>query len=235
VAKMFSGADPFRLWALPQASGEGSFRARAVDTGTGSIATYEVGPSGVALELDPGTPAGVAIRFLANLQYHVHAQAGAENTPLTLAGSGTRTARKTRTLPFDERAALEDIARVVLVEACAQWLRGTTTMSAATLTGAPPGVVPTPAMADLCRQVMSEAAAYEWRERIKPVIAADGSMQWRWLDPPPVDGSVRTRDLIKLNKQAQQLIARLSGGVVAPWLQLSLFDAETLVPPAADE
>jgi hypothetical protein len=50
-----------------------------------------------------------------------------------------------------------------------------------------------------------------------------------------VDASARLRELVRLNRMANQLLARLSGMPMAHWLQLSLFGPETLVPPVTDD
>ena len=89
-------------------------------------------------------------------------------------------------------------------------------------------------MVDLARRVMSEAAAHEWRTRIYPIQSNDGRLAWRFLDPLPVDGPGRLRELGRLNRMANQLVVRLSGMPMAHWLQLSLFGPETLVPPVSE-
>jgi hypothetical protein len=67
------------------------------------------------------------------------------------------------------------------------------------------------------------------------VQSPEGRLAWRFLDALPVDASARLRELVRLNRMANQLLARLSGLPMAHWLQLSLFGPETLVPPVSDE
>ncbi len=79
VARMFSGAEPFRLWGLPEQVGD-RYVVRAVDLDVGRAARFEVGPDGVSLELGARTPASVAIRYVSALQYHVNASIGDDLT-----------------------------------------------------------------------------------------------------------------------------------------------------------
>ena len=62
--------------------------------------------------------------------------------------------------------------------------------------------------------------------------------------PAPLDtvraGSIaernlRLRELQKMNRAAQQLVARMEGKGLARWLQLSLFGPEEMVTTIADE
>ena len=74
-------------------------------------------------------------------------------------------------------------------------------------------------------------AAHEWRAWLKLVVSPEGRTSWRFADPLPVDPGVRLRELVRLNRAAQQLVARMSGTGLARWLQLSLFGPEAMVAP----
>ena len=76
VGRIFSSAEPFRLWALPERLSSIHYRARAVDLHVGSTLTFDVTPEHVVIQLPQGTCGNTILRFLANLQYHVNADAG---------------------------------------------------------------------------------------------------------------------------------------------------------------
>lgn len=231
VARMFSGAEPFRLWGVPELVGD-RYHVRAVDLDVGRSARFEVGPAGVSMELAPRTPASVAIRYVSALQYHVNASTGDDLTspepllqfalPLAEPPAG----------PVSERSQLGEVARVILPEVCALWVRGsqavTTSAVLEALFGADRG---TEALHDLVRKVLTEAAAHEWRHWLKLVLSPEGRTSWRFADPLPADPGARLRELVRLNRAAQQLVARMSGTGLARWLQLSLFGAESMVAP----
>ncbi len=229
VGRMFSGAEPFRLWGLPElASGE-VYRTRAVDLDVGRTATFEVTPAGVAIELDAQAPASVAVRFISGLQYHINADIETEAlSPEPLLQLSLPPARPDG-LAFGERALMPEVARVVLSEACALWVRGALQVTTAVLLEGTHGARATDALHDLTRRVLSEAAAHEWRPWLRLVVTADGTTAWRFTDPLPFEANARLRELVRLNRAAQQLVARLSGTAVARWLQLSLFGPESMV------
>jgi hypothetical protein len=234
VVKMFGGAEPFRLWGLPELLPPDAFRVRAVDLDVGRPATFTLSQKGVSVELGPQTPASVLVRFLSNLQYHVNADLDADvlllEPLLQLALPNDEAAA-----PFTERSPLHDVARAVLPEAIGQAVRGQLVLGTASIAEGALGDKPSEPLIDLVRRVMSEAAAHEWRTRIYPVQSPEGRLAWRFLDALPVDASARLRELVRLNRMANQLLARLSGLPMAHWLQLSLFGPETLVPPVSDE
>lgn len=234
VGKMFGGAEPFRLWGLPEFLPPDAFRIRAVDSDVGRAVTFTINARGVSVELGPKTPASALVRFVSNLQYHINADLSADvlalEPLLQLALPNEETAA-----PFSERSPLHDVARAILPEAIAMQIRNQLTVNAATLAEAALGDKPSEALIDLTRRVMSEAAAHEWRTRIYPIQSNDGKLAWRFLDPLPVDASSRLRELVRLNRMAAQLVARLSGVPMAHWLQLSLFGPETLVPPVSTD
>jgi|GEM_PF-1188089 len=232
VVKMFSGADPFRLWGLPELLPPDAFRVRAVDLDVGRSVTFTLNTKGVSIEMGPNTPASVLVRFVSNLQYHVNADLEADVLllepllQLSLPNSSSPA-------PFTERSPLHDVARALLPEAIGMAVRNQLTLHASALAESALGEKPSEALLDLSRRVMAEAAAHEWRTRIYPIQSSDGRLAWRFLDALPVDASARLRELGRLNRMANQLIARLSGMPMAHWLQLSLFGPETLVPPVS--
>lgn len=232
LARIFSGGEPFRLWGLLERTGEHQYRARAIDVGVGRPASFLIDPESITVEAAPGTPAGVLTRFVANLQFHVHSETRSDSLsqePLLARAAAPGL------VTFDERSALPQVARVVLSEAAAQWLRGQTLVHPVALVHGVQGAAQTtPAMVDLARRVLSEAAAYEWREWLRPTLDAEKSTVWRWLTELPFDATARARELTRLNKFAQALVARLGGGAEGPWTQLSLFDAAMIVPPVDD-
>jgi hypothetical protein len=234
VGKMFGGGEPFRLWGLPELVGPDRYRVRAIDTDVGRAATFTVARDGVGIELGPRTPASVLIRFVSNLQYHVNADLEADALgaePLLQLALPAATDGPA----FHERSPLHEVARAVLTEACGMLIRSQLSVTAPTLVEGTLGERSTDALSDLTRKVMSEAAAHEWRTRLYPVQSPEGKLLWRFQDPLPVDASQRLRELVRINRYAQQLVARLSGMPVASWLQLSLFGAEALVPPVNED
>lgn len=232
VAKIFGGGEPFKLWGLPEQTGPDVFRVQAVDGEVGRSATFGVTRAGVSVELGPRTPASVLIRFVSNLQYHVNADLAADVlAPEPLLQLGLPDGADDGPA-FTERSPLHEVARSVLTEACGMLLRNQLSLTAPVLVEGVLGER-SDALSDLTRRVMSEAAAHEWRTRLYPAQSADGKLLWRFQDPLPVDGVQRLRELVRLNRLAQQLVARLSGAPVARWLQLSLFGPESLVPPVA--
>ena len=234
VARMFSGAEPFRLWGLAEQVSSDSYRVRAVDLDVGRTAVFEVDRLGVSMELGPRTPASVAVRYVSALQYHVNADTQSDALApepllqLALPVSHDRGA-------FKETSGLAEVGRAVLAEAVSQLVRGATHVSAQGLVEATHGSAGTDALNDLARRVMSEAAAYEWRSWMKPVLSPEGRTTWRFVDPLPVDASARLRELARLNRAAQQLVGRLAGTGLARWLQLSLFTPDAMVTPLAEE
>lgn len=234
VVKMFSGADPFRLWGLPEHLPPDAFRIRAVDLDVGRSVTFTVGPKGISVELSPRTPASALVRFVSNLQYHVNADLEADLMllePLLQLSLPNEDSPP----PFTERSPIHDVARAILPEAIGMAVRNQLTLHASALAEAALGEKPSEPMVDLARRVMAEAAAHEWRTRIYPIQSPDGRMAWRFLDALPVDASARLRELGRLNRMSNQLVARLSGMPMAHWLQLSLFGPETLVPAVTEE
>lgn len=234
VGRMFSGAEPFRMWGVPEAQGDDSWRVRACDLDVGRTASFIVHRRGVSLELNARTPASTTVRFLSALQYHVNADLRAdvlEADPLLQLALPPAVEGGA----FRETSALAEVARATLVEACAAWVRGGLALTTSGLVEQTHGRdVSSPALHDLTRQVMSEAAAHEWRPWLRLVAWAEGRPSWRFADPPPTDATARLRELGRLNRAAQQLCARLAGTEIARWLQLSLFGAESLVAPMND-
>lgn len=228
AARMFVGADPFALWGLPERVADHTFRARVVDLDTARGAVIELSREGVSIELPPGTPPCVALRFLSNVQFHMHAEFSLD--PLLQIRAGGAQAKPEAA--FNERDALDRVAAAVLTETVALWLRGAPTVSVLSVLDGLLGVERSAqGHADLARKVLSEAAAYEWSDWLKPARDESGATVWRFRVEPQRERTARTRQLGRLYKHAAALAQRLAGGNVEPWSQLSLFDAEALVPP----
>ena len=235
IGRMFSGAEPFRLWGLAEQTAPDTFRVRAVDTDVGRTAVFEIDRKGASVELGARTPASVAVRFVSALQYHVNADIPTDvlaPEPLLQLALPVATERGA----FRETAKLPEVGRHVLAEACSHLVRGALTVTTQSVLEATHGhETGTDALHDLVRQILSEAAANEWRPWIKPVMTAEGKRVWRFNDTLPTDPSARQRELVRVNRAAQQLIARLSGTSIARWLQLSLFGPESMVAAVPDE
>jgi hypothetical protein len=228
AARMFVGADPFALWGLPERVADHTFRARVVDLDTARGAVIELSREGVSIELPPGTPPCVALRFLSNVQFHMHAEFSLD--PLLQIRAGGAQAKPEAA--FNERDALDRVAAAVLTETVALWLRGAPTVSVLSVLDGLLGVERSAqGHADLARKVLSEAAAYEWSDWLKPARDESGATVCRFRVEPQRERTARTRQLGRLYKHAAALAQRLAGGNVEPWSQLSLFDAEALVPP----
>ena len=235
VGRMFSGTDPFRLWGIPEQTGPESFQMRAVDLDVGRVALFTVDREGLSLELGARTPASTAIRVVSALQYHVNADVRDDLiSPEPLLQLALPVAAERGT--FKETSKLHDVARVVLTEACACLTRGSQSLTTGMLLENTHGnELATPALHDLTRRVMSEAAAHEWRTWVRLVAMPEGRTAWRFVDPLPAERNLRLRELQKMNRAAQQLVARMEGKGLAKWLQLSLFGPEEMVTPIADE
>lgn len=233
VGKMFGGGEPFRLWGLPEQLPPDAFRIRAVDLDVGYSATFTLNSKGISIELGHKTPSSVLVRFVSNLQYHINADLDADILLLEPLLQLTLP-NESALLSFSDRSPLHEIARVVLPEAIGMSIRNQLTLSPTVLAEAALGAKPSEAQIDLVRRVMSEAAAHEWRTRIYPIQSNDGRLAWRFLDSLPMEASARLRELVRINRMANQLLVRLSGLPMAYWLQLSLFGPETLVPPIND-
>lgn len=235
VGRMFSGTDPFRLWGIPEQTGPESFQIRAVDLDVGRAALFTVDREGLSLELGSRTPASTAIRVLSALQYHVNADVRDDliaPEPLLQLALPVAAERGN----FRETSKLHDVARVVLTEACACLTRGAQSLTTGMLLESTHGnEQATPALHDLTRRVMSEAAAHEWRTWLRIVSHPEGKTAWRFADALPTERNLRLRELQKMNRAAQQLVARMEGKGLAKWLQLSLFGPEEMVTPIVDE
>jgi hypothetical protein len=77
VARMFSSAGPFRLWALPERINDGRFHARAVDLHVGGVLTFDITRKHVVIQLPRGVCGNTVVRFLNNLRFHVNSDAAA--------------------------------------------------------------------------------------------------------------------------------------------------------------
>jgi hypothetical protein len=72
VNRMFSGSEPFRLWAMPEKLADGRFRARAVDLHIGRVLAFDISTESVVITLPQGVCGNTVVRFLAGLRYHVN-------------------------------------------------------------------------------------------------------------------------------------------------------------------
>jgi hypothetical protein len=232
IGRLFGGGEPFRLWGLPEHVDGSTYQVRAVDLGVAKPVLFEVGPEGLGVELPPGTPVSVAQRVVAALQYHVNADVRCDAFAAEPLLARAKTPAPRPLPPLTERSPLDRVVRSVLSEACAEWLRGGAFVAAPPIARAIAAQSHvTPAFVDLVRAAMTEAAAFEWHEWLRPVIGPDRSTLWEWRVEPPITTTPRARELMRLNRHAQRMLTRLTGGVAEPWMQLSLFGAEALVPP----
>ncbi|HEV3191517.1 MAG TPA: hypothetical protein VGY54_13505 [Polyangiaceae bacterium] len=55
VARMFSSAGPFRLWALPERINDDRFHARAVNLHVGGVLTFDITRKHVVTRMASGT------------------------------------------------------------------------------------------------------------------------------------------------------------------------------------
>ncbi len=238
MARMFSGAEPFRLWAIPEREGDPAqgtdvYRARAVDLDVGRTARFVLDRRGVSLEMSPGTPSSTAVRFAAALQYHVSSRVTFDLGDEPLLARALPTASEAPA--FRETDSLAEVARACLPEVCALWVRGAMQFSSGSVLETTHGhELGTPALHDLVRRVIDEATAQELRPWLRRVVSPDGRVAWRFADPLPVDATARLRELVRFNRAAQQLVARMGGTGLARWLQLSLFGAAEMVATITD-
>ncbi len=227
VARMFVGQDPFALWGLPERLSEHAFVTRAVDLDSGQCATIEVTREGISIELAAEAHPCVALRLLTNIQFHAHSELDLE--PLFQLRAGGAAANPEPA--FYEKSSLAKVAAVVLAETVATWIRGSATVSVTSiLQGLFQADQRTKGLEDLVRTVLSEAAAYEWSEWIKPTRDDAGATAWRFKVEPNRERIARSRQLGRLYRASAQLAQRVSGANVEPWSQLSLFAAEAMVP-----
>lgn len=237
VSRMFSGAEPFRLWAIPEVVSDDRFVVHAVDLDVGRTAVFELDRDGVSFSLSPNTPASVAIRFASALQYHVDADLRDDvlsPDPLLQLALPTTTDSG----PFDEKSSIAEVARAVLPAVCASWVRGTQSVTTTAVLQDTHGTENFSVGLDgLVHRVLTEAAAHEWRQWLKFYTSTDSSRggTWRFESPLPFERNARLRELTRLNRAAQSLVVRLAGVGLARWLQLSLFSPESLVTPITDD
>ncbi len=226
VARMFVGQDPFALWGLPERLAEHTFVTRAVDLDSAQCATVEVSREGIAIELAPDAHPCLALRLLSNIQFHAHSELDLE--PLFQLRAGGAVVQPEPV--FSEKSSLARVAAVVLAQAVAAWIKNTPSISVSTVMhGLFAPTQRTKGLEDLVRTVLSEAAAYEWAEWLKPT-RDDAGTAWRFKIEPQRERIARTRQLGRLYRSSAALAQRVSGANVEPWSQLSLFAAEALVP-----
>lgn len=78
VGRMFSAAEPFRLWGVPERVAENHFRARAVDLHVGSTLTFDITDKHIVIQLRGDTCGNTIVRFLGGLHYHVNSDVGVD-------------------------------------------------------------------------------------------------------------------------------------------------------------
>lgn len=237
VARMFSGAEPFRLWGVPvreTVDGVEHFRVRATDLDVGRSAAFVITRHSAQLELSPRTPASTAIRFASALQYHVSSRTQIDaltDEPL-LALAAPKISEQGS---FGEMASLAEVARAILPEVCGLWVRSMGQFSTRNVIESTHGnELATEALHDLARKVLDEASAGELRQWLKRVVSPEGKIAWRFVDLLPYDATARLRELVRFNRAAQQCVARMSGTELARWLQLSLFAPAEMVTTITD-
>ena len=72
--RVFSCAEPFRLWGVPVRLSNDSYRVSAVDLHVGSEVTFEISPDWMRIYLPKGSCGNTVIRIFTNLQHHYDAQ-----------------------------------------------------------------------------------------------------------------------------------------------------------------
>jgi len=78
VARIFSAAEPFRLWGVPERISDKHYRARAVDLHVGSTLTFDITDKHIVIQLRGGTCGNTIVRFLGGLHYHVNSDVGVD-------------------------------------------------------------------------------------------------------------------------------------------------------------
>jgi hypothetical protein len=78
VGRIFSSAEPFRLWGVPERIAENHYRARAVDLHVGSTLTFDITDKHIVIQLRGGTCGNTVVRFLGGLHYHVNSDVGVD-------------------------------------------------------------------------------------------------------------------------------------------------------------
>ncbi|MBK6531972.1 MAG: hypothetical protein IPF99_20910 [Deltaproteobacteria bacterium] len=173
VGRMFSGTDLFRLWGIPEQTGPESFQMRAVTSTYGARRLFTVDRAGLSLELGARTPASTAIRVVSALQYHVNADVRTTSSLRSRCCSWPSRWPPSGDLQGDLEAPRRGEGGahrgVRVPDSRAQAL--TTGMLLENTHG---NELATPALHDLTRRVMSEAAAHEWRQWVKIRGAAGG-------------------------------------------------------------
>ena len=75
VHRIFSSAEPFRLWGLPERVNAGHYRARAVDLHFGGVLSFDITPQNVVIQLPRRVCGNTVVRFMNNLRFHVNSDA----------------------------------------------------------------------------------------------------------------------------------------------------------------
>lgn len=78
VGRIFSAAEPFRLWGVPERIADRHYRARAVDLHVGSTLTFDITDKHIVIQLRDGTCGNTIVRFLGGLHYHVNSDVGVD-------------------------------------------------------------------------------------------------------------------------------------------------------------
>ena len=94
VGRMFSAAEPFRLWGVPERIAENHYRARAVDLHVGSTLTFDITDKHIVIQLRGGTCGNTIVRFLGGLHYHVNSDVGIDLLTWTRDGESSGSAQR---------------------------------------------------------------------------------------------------------------------------------------------
>lgn len=78
VGRIFSSAEPFRLWGVPERISDNHYRARAVDLHVGSTLTFDITDKNIVIQLRGDTCGNTIVRFLGGLHYHVNSDVGVD-------------------------------------------------------------------------------------------------------------------------------------------------------------
>lgn len=76
--RVFSSAEPFRLWGVPVKVSASLYRVRAVDLHVGSPIDFEISPDFIRIFLSLGSCGNTILRLYTNLQHHYDSKVRAE-------------------------------------------------------------------------------------------------------------------------------------------------------------
>jgi hypothetical protein len=70
LEQLFSAREPFRLWGIPQMSGDRTAEVEAVDLHVGQQLRFDVAPEWLRVYLSEGGCGNTVARLASNLQHH---------------------------------------------------------------------------------------------------------------------------------------------------------------------